>query len=167
MNKRLARCGAFILILSLLPLAGCGAAGSEAGAEAPAFAMDVEACGDQLRRELEFRDQLEELEPPVVYALLGVDGGDVAAQKNYFGSGATAEEIIIFQAAGSEAAGRLRLALEARIESQKEIYASYAPNEVAYLRGAVLEQKGDYLVYCVAADGAAAKDLIDRVLKDQ
>ncbi|MCL1805233.1 MAG: DUF4358 domain-containing protein [Clostridiales bacterium] len=160
-----------ILMLCLLLCGGCGAGSPVAavdggGRQDTAFTMDVGAFGDRLYRELEFRDQLEELEPSVVYALLGVDGGDVAAQKNYFSSGATAEEIILFQGVDAEAAGKLMKALEARLDYQKEVYASYAPEEVNYLKRAILLDKGAYVVFCVAADADAARAVIEEALKD-
>ena len=151
-------------VLFLLLCPACGASGS--GRDAT-FAVDVEALGERLYQELEFRDRLEEIEPKVVYALLGIDQNGVAAQKNYFSSGATAEEIIVIQSVGKDEHNALKLALESRIETQKEVYASYAPEEVSYLRGAILEEKGDYLVYCVAADAEAAKKLIADALYGQ
>ena len=151
-----------LLILLLCPACGISDGGREAE-----FAVDVEALGEQLYQELEFRDRLEEIEPSVVYALLGIDKNNVVAQKNYFSSGATAEEIIVFQSAGKDEHRALLQALESRIEAQKEVYASYAPEEVSFLKAAVLEEKGSYLVYCVAADGDAAKKLISGALQGQ
>lgn len=156
-----------ILAVCLLLISACGSAGSPGNEGGGAFSLDVPALGEKLYQELEFRDRLEELDASVVCALLGVEEGDIEAQKNYFSSGATAEEIIVFKAAGSEAADALRQALEARLADQMEIYASYAPEEVGYLKGAVLEDKGEYLVFCVAADSAAAKKLIDDAFSDR
>jgi len=156
---------ASVLAVCLLLCGACGSAGEDGKAgQEPVFTLDVAAAGERLFHELEYRDELAELAPAVVYALLGVDSEDVVTQKNYFSSTATAEEIIVFLAAGQEAAGRLKLALEARIEDQKDLYVSYAPEEVVYLNSAVLEQKGDYLIFCVAADPVAAKKLAGDIL---
>jgi hypothetical protein len=123
--------------------------------------MDVGAFTEAVYQRLTFRDQMEGLAPSVVYTLLGIDGDDVLEQKNYFSSGATAEEFIVFHAAGAEALGALKAAVEARIADQSAVYASYAPEEVSYLKGAVLVEKGGYLVYCVAADAEAARKAIE------
>ena len=152
------------LMFCLMVCCGCASAGGGQGGAA--FTMDVESFGEKLYKELQYRDQLEELDPVIVYTLLGIAPEDVAAQKNYFSSGATAEEIIVFKAVDQKAADALKLTIENRIEYQKEIYASYAPEEVNYLKGAVLEQKGEYVVYCVAEDSAAAKSMIEKALKN-
>ena len=151
----------FICVL-FLPAAGCGAG----GAGQPAFTLDVAEAGQRLYQELEFRDQLEELNPVVVYTLLGIDESHVAAQKNYFGSGATAEEVVVLQAVDQEALQQLRFALEARLETQIDIYADYAPEEVSYLRGAVLEEKDVYIILCVAADADAAARLVGELFAE-
>ncbi len=146
---------------------GGGAAGVSGGGNTPgeSFALDVAALGEKLYTELEYRDQLEELEPEVVYTMLGIDAADVAAQKNYFSSGATAEEIIVFQATDGAAASRLKDALAARCQDQQDVYASYAPEEVGYLQQSVLVDKENYVVFCVPVDAQAAEKLIKEALE--
>ena len=157
-----------LIVSSLLLVGGCGASGTgDDSVVAASFTMDVRNVGDRIRQELTYRDDLEELAPVVVYALLGIDEKDVADQMNYFSSGATAEEIIVFQAVDREALQNLRNALEARIADQKDIYASYAPEEVVYLQNAILEEKGDYLIYCVPADAEAAAKLVNALLAER
>ena len=156
------------LALCFLMPAACGSPGAGATDTRNAeFTMDVANAGERLFHELEFRDRLEELDSPVVCAILGIDGEDAVAQKNYFSSGATAEEIIVFQARDSETLAILRSALEARLEYQKEIYAAYAPEEVRYLQGAVLREKGVYLIYCVAADAEKAEELTEKLFTER
>jgi len=164
---------AYYLTIGLLAagLLVIGACGSSGGGENPAqtqeFKLDVEELGEKLFQELSYRDQLEELAPAVVYALLGLDRDDVIEMKNYFSSTATAEEIVVLLAKDGEAVERLKRAFELRIEDQKRLYASYAPEEVDYLNGAVLEVKGDYLVFCVAEDPAAAKQLVSEAIAER
>ncbi len=145
--------------------APAGSGDSAGGNPAQPFTLDVAALGERLHTELEYRDQLEELEPEIVYTMLGIDAADVASQKNYVSSGATAEEIIIFQAVDTEAAVRLKDALAARCQDQQDVYASYAPEEVGYLQQAVLMDKETYVVFCVPVDGQAAEKLIKEALE--
>ena len=151
-----------LLILCCMSLAACAQStgGGSGGARTAEFTLDVDQSGERLYQELSFRDQLEELDAVVVYTLLGIDAADVSEQKNYFSSGATAEEILIFRAVSQEALGRIKAILEARVEDQAELYASYAPEEVGYLKKAVLETKGDYLIFCVPENAEAAAKLI-------
>ena len=152
------------LIADVFLLGACATAGAGADpAREAAFSMDVDASAERLYRELDYRDRLEELDPGVVYILLGIREEEVAALKGYFSSGATAEEIVVLQAAEEESIKALRAALEARIAYQKEVYASYAPEEVLYLQGAILMEKGEYLIYCVAADAEEAERLAEQL----
>jgi len=152
-----------LIMLVLLAVSACGSSGSDG--DTP-FTMDVAAFGEETFQRLTFRDQMDELAPTVVCMLLGINSDDVLEQKNYFSSVATAEELIVFHAADKEALGTIKAAVEARVADQIELYASYAPEEVSYLKGAVIMEKGDYLVYCVAADSDAAKELIEGLLAD-
>ena len=156
MNKKVAA-----VILSCFLLGACG--GSDA--QRSGLSLDVSAFGERLYQELSYRDQLEELDPLILYTLLGIDGSHVLEQKNYFSSGATAEELIVFQAADADALRTLKRAVEGRIKDQSSLYASYAPGEVAYLKAAVLEEKGDYLVYCVSSDEEAARKMVEEALR--
>ena len=155
-----------VLILSAclaISLIGCGAATQPA---ASPFSLDVAEAGERLYDGLVFRETLEELPPEILYVLLGIDESDVLGQKNYFSSGATAEEIIVFQGVNAEAAARLEAVLAERIQEQKDIYAAYGPQEVVYLQGAVLLTKGDYVLYCVASGGEEAQALAKEILAD-
>ena len=153
------------LIAGVLLLGACDKADdSRDSAREAAFSLDVAAVAERLNQELDYRDRLEELDPGVVYVLLGIREEEVRTLKGYFSSGATAEEIIVLQAAEAESIKTLRAALEDRIAYQKEIYASYAPEEVRYLQGAILLEKGEYLIYCVAADAEKAERLAEQLL---
>ena len=157
-----------VFISALIFLSGgCGSSASSAPPVAAAeFTIDVRLAGERLYRDLEYRDSLEELDPLIVYTLLGIDPDDVIEIMNYFSSGATAEEIIVLKASGSEALESLKAIIVERIEDQKNVYVSYAPEEVNYLKGAVVEVKGDYLLYCVPADGAAGKKLVGEIIAE-
>ena len=155
---------AFCVLVVCFLAGGCGQAGKGDGPSVEGITLDVREVGETLFHDLEYRDQLEELPPSVVFTLLGIEEKDVAAQMNYFSSGATAEEILVFQAQNEDARETLAQLIENRNADQSEVYASYAPEEVRYLHGAVLAQKGEYLIYCVSADHAAAEKLINGVL---
>jgi len=149
----------------LIIMSACGSSGATGG-KAPAasvFTMDVSAAGERLYKELEYRDTLEELDPAIVFTLLGINEDDVAEVKCYFSSGATAEEVIVFKATDAKALEALKTAVSERIEDQKNVYVSYAPQEVAYLKGAIVQAKGDYLIYCVPADSQAGAKLTNEL----
>ena len=82
----------------------------------------------------------------------------------YISSGATAEEIAVFEAADKAAADRLYKAAQERVENQKTAFEDYVPAEMTKLGNPVLVKKGSFVVLCVADDAAAAKKIVDKAL---
>jgi len=162
---------AVLAVLACLILAGaCGASKTEAPQgddKVEAFVLDVAAAGERLHSELEYRDDLEALDQLIVCALLGLRDSDVDQLSSYFSSGATAEEILVFKAVDEDALKSLRSAVETRVEDQKKVYVSYAPEEIAYLDGAVIVDRDLYLIYCVSADSQKANVLVNEILRNR
>ena len=52
-----------------------------------------------------------------------------------------------------------------RLAFQKESFADYIPTEVPKIESAILKTSGNYLIYCVADDAAAAQAVIDSYVK--
>lgn len=87
-------------------------------------------------------------------------GIDAAVQSSvYISSGATAEEIAVFEFETEEDCKEAVSLAEQRIEDQKEAFASYVPKEVKRLDGAVVKQYGRFLAVCVCDDGRKAEEL--------
>lgn len=88
-------------------------------------------------------------------------GIDAAVQSSvYISSGATAEEIAVFEFETEEDCKEAVSLAEQRIEDQKEAFASYVPKEVKRLDGAVVKQYGRFLAVCVCDDGRKAEELL-------
>lgn len=123
--------------------------------------VDVNQLADELLEQVEFEDELTELDDSMVAALYGVENAQ--EQKVYLSSGATAEEVAVFRFATEEEAQTGLTAMEQRLESRKTDFANYMPDEAARLENAVLECSGCYVVLCVSA-GDTAKEIISRYL---
>ena len=82
----------------------------------------------------------------------------------YIGSGATAEEIAVFEFGSVSDAEEGLKAAEARISEQKKSYESYAPDEIKRLDNSVVKCAGKYVAVCVTNDKAAEK-IISEYLK--
>lgn len=138
-----------IAVLCAALLCGCGAGSVE---------IDPEALAQELAEKVPFEDQLSlapEAAAEKLYAIVDAERAFI-----YTGSGATAEEIAVFEFA-DEAGAKAGLALaRQRIERQTEDYASYIPEELFRLENAVLRQSGRYLAVCVSA-GAEAEEIIE------
>ena len=80
------------------------------------------------------------------------------------GTGATAEELAVFETADAEAAAALVTKLEARNADRIENYSSYIPSEVPKLEDAVIISGGRYVVLCVAEDASGVREAAQKAL---
>lgn len=150
MKKTLA--GLMALITIITALVSCG------GGDDKNFAMDGAAVAKALLDGIKFDDALAEVPHAAATAVYGVDSGiNVTA---YMGSGATAEQIAVFEAADDEAAKALTSAMEAYIDRQIESYKGYVPSEVPRLEDAIIRGKGKYVILCVTGDTETAEKII-------
>ena len=94
----------------------------------------------------------------------GFDAGDVEKCVFYFVSG-TGEEIFLAKAVSEDAAARLEGLCADRVASQKASLENYVPEAIPRLDSAVTVRQGQYVIFVVANDGAAAKAVVDKYVK--
>ena len=159
-----------ILSVCAAGFTACGGSDSSSkGGDTPASAAeqknetkDVAAVADKLKSDIKYADELNELDKAMVSKIIGVNDDLYTAGKVYIGSGgATAEEIACFEAKDEAAAGEIKKALEARIESQKAAFENYQPKEMTKLNDPVLVVSGKYVFMCLSDDNAKAKEIIN------
>ena len=80
----------------------------------------------------------------------------------YIAGGALSDEMIVFTAPDEATAQKTLENVKAHIEERSELFASYAPAEVAKLEKAYTIQKGKYVVVCVTEDIDNAKAIINQ-----
>ena len=114
-----------------------------------------------------FDDQMEEAPDKAFYALYAADPSDesVAGFVLYTSTGATAEEVAVFEARDAESAPAVLEIARARIASQKAEFEDYAPNALAKLNDPVLMRAGRYIILCLSNDNAAAERIIEDFLE--
>lgn len=145
-----------VSLAMLLALCACGGGGSSAGKE-----IDLDALASELTASGAFSDLLSQPADGVAARLYDFADGDVVKCVMYTGTGATAEEIFLAQAASADAAAALKTACETRVENQKLAFRSYAPGEVDKLDSAVIVTSGNYVMLVVSADAAAARSIVE------
>ena len=150
MKKTLA--GLMVFITLITALVACG------GEEDKNFVMDGAAVAKSLLDGITFDDTLAEVPAAAATTVYGVDAG--VSVTAYMGSGATAEQIAVFEAADDAAATALVEKMEAYIARQIETYKGYVPTEVPRLEKAIIQSKGKYVILCVTADTDTAKSII-------
>lgn len=147
--------------LLLTGLAAVGLIGLLAGcAQEDPVTLDVPAAADSLKNSLTFQDAIAPADESRVEMLYGIDPADLTAQKVYVSTGATAEEIAVFEAKDTDAAGRVKAAAEQRIADQKESFQDYNPKELTKLGDPVIETQGNYVILVVCDDAQAARDAV-------
>ena len=149
MRKRLIACLGLTLTMVL---AGCGSKAEEKTIDAQALASD-------LVEKVTYTDELNEIDSEMAGELYQIETAINAYV--YVSSGATAEEVAVFEFADAVDAEEAVKAADTRIQEQKGSFATYIPEEVDKLEHTVVEQKGRYLVVCVTDDQDAAKSIIE------
>lgn len=150
----------FIPILMLVFLAvfstGCGER---------AVNLDPVAVANQLAKDVPFKDQMTAVDADTAYSLYGLDAETVAAQQVYVSTGATAEEIGVWQAKDSAAVSKIQEAVKNRIADQKAGFENYVPAEMEKLEHPLLVTKGNYVILCISNNNDKAQHVVDGFLK--
>lgn len=117
--------------------------------------IDIGDLSSELLERAEFEDELSAINDTTIKKLYNIDNYTKAVV--YISSGATAEEIAVFEFDSKEtAADGLKKAL-VRIEEQKAGFESYIPREIQKLDNAVVKQSGEYVIICISNNNEAEK----------
>ena len=147
----------FLLVLCCLLLCACAGKPAEKTAvpEPEALAAELLASGA-------FSEDLALAENEVGCFLYALEESDAPAMRYYFSSGAVADEIAILPCVDEAAAQKARTECGTRLELQTMLYTEYKPEEVPKLEKALVLQRGNTIVLCVAADMEKAKAVLDK-----
>lgn len=97
-----------------------------------------------------------------VAMLYNLDVTDIQACIVRCSTGATAEEMALFQATDEAAALRIETAMAARVETQKTAFENYVPEEIPKLEQAQILRSGVYVAYVTATDNDAASTALNK-----
>lgn len=81
------------------------------------------------------------------------------------GSGALPDEAAVFRFKSANAASAAETALQSKLDSRKETFATYTPDEMYKLETAKIYSVGSYAVYLAVSDNDKAKEIVDEKLK--
>ena len=147
-------------VLLLLLLCACGEksvpAPSKAELPAPeALAAELQASGA-------FAEELVLTENDVGCFLYGLVESDAPEMRYYFSSGAVADEIAILPCADDAALEKVKSECATRLDLQTQLFTSYKPEEVPKLEKALVLQRDQTVVLCVATDYEKAMAVLDQ-----
>lgn len=140
----------FVLSIVMFLVSGCASNKKK---------IDLINIEKELLSEVIFEDELVQLDEKMSKMLYEIDNATKSIV--YIGSGATSEEIALFEFENQKDAKEGYEKAKQRIETQKEDYAKYIPEEVQRLENAIIKQKDNYVIVCVAK-GDEAKEIINQ-----
>ena len=126
--------------------------------------IDIELLTRDLLENVDFEDELSSVDSDIINSVYGVDSDSVKASA-YIGSGATAEEIVVFEAQNNKKAKEALELANKYIEERKEDFESYNPKEINKLNNATVLQKDNYIIICVTNDEINANKVINKHIK--
>ena len=113
------------------------------------IAADADSIAEALYNGLTFGEDLEKSTAEAAYSIYGIDSSLCTSAAIYVGSGATADEIAVFNCTDSEAAKTVLQAVNARIDYLKEGYSDYGPDQVPKIEAASVVSLGNTVVMCI------------------
>lgn len=143
-------------LMLILSLTACGGSAKEVSASAADLAKQLsETVSDGTLSS-----------DPVVSDILAstyfVDMEQVEESAAYMSTGATACEVAVIKCKDSAYTSEVADLFKSRVESQSELFASYAPEEVEKLDAAVIKTSENYAVLCVTDDTAKAESVLKK-----
>lgn len=142
-----------ICLLAFLLLAGC--------ANKPEGTSSVEKDIQAIYAQMESRlPEMMELSDSMMFDLLGIKADFCTQAAAYIcADGLQVDEIWLIEASSTENLETLKLLAQTRLDSQKDIYQSYAPEQFAILEQGVIITEGNYLAFIVSRDADFLADM--------
>ncbi len=119
---------------------------------------------ESLKNGVTFTDTLEEIDKQTLLINYDIAVEDIEDTAAYAGTGATAEEIAVFEAKDEQSAKEVYDAAVKRLAQRSEDYEAYRPEEVPKLDSAVVKQAGVFVAVCVSPESDIAEKIINNAL---
>ncbi len=143
------------VVMTMSLLAGCGGS----------VTIDVNKAADALKADLTYVGSLQEIPEKQLETIYdGLDAANVVACKVYMDA-YTAEEIAVFEMTDATAATALKEVFEGRVDTQYDLFSSYAPEGAARIEKAAIKQNGKYVILCISDDTAQVSAAVDAQFK--
>lgn len=138
------------------------------GEEAEAFVLfeeegeeDLEEIANALSEDVDFAEKLNPVHDRIIANLYGVESGDAVAGMVLTSSGATAEEIAIFEVKDAKQAKAIKEKIYQRIEDKKGDFENYIPKEMGKLNDPCVAYNGDLVVMCLSDSNEDAEKILE------
>lgn len=125
--------------------------------------IDVNKLANDIIQNIEFEDELNKVDDETVKKLYGIT--DTVSQVVYMSSGATAEEIAIFEFKSKEECQTGLEKANMRINEQKQSFKDYMPKEMKKLEEAIVVNKNNYLIVCITDNQGEIEKILNKYIK--
>ena len=154
----------------LFAMSACGGnedsnTGKASRNDKPNKVVDVDKAAESILSGIGFKDQMTKVDKDVIENLYLIKEKDVKKCAVYVSTGATAEELAVFEAKNAKSADKILKQCKLRVKIQKSAFEVYNPDEVGKLSNSVVKKSGDYVVLCVSENKDKASELIKSALK--
>ena len=126
---------------------------------------DANITADKLNSGLTFGETLEKSTADAAYSIYGIDPSLCIDAAIYVGSGATADEIAVFNCVDVESAKTVLEAVNSRIEYLKEGYSSYGPDQVPKIESATVITSAETVILCICENPETVNGILETVNK--
>mgnify|MGYP000878504236 CR=1 FL=1 len=151
-----------ILIAVMMIFTSCGNNDDDYDLNENNLDLNVSECADKLKENIPFEDTITAIDDKMGISIYQLNAEDVAEQKVYVSTGATAEQIAVFEATDNNAAKRIETAIMQRIADQIESYQDYMPEEVPKLSDPFIKVIGKYVILCISDHNEDVEVVLDK-----
>lgn len=118
------------------------------------------AIAEALKAGVPFTDKLWQIDNSIGSSLYGIDASWVKSATVYAGSGATAEEIAIFEYKDADSSEKIQQKILEHLADKKSSFENYLPSEVVKLSYPCIKATDKFIVLCVSDYNEIAADII-------
>lgn len=125
--------------------------------------IDINKLSDDIMQNIKFEDEMNKVDKKTTEKLYTIN--NAINQVVYMSSGATAEEIAIFEFENKEECKGAMENANKRIEEQKESFKDYMPKEMKKLEESIISTKDKYLMIFVTDNQNGVQKILNKYIK--
>lgn len=129
--------------------------------------INIEELATNISQSGAFEDELAKVDPEMTKSDYGFSDEEIKEIVSYQGSGATSEEIVIFQVNDKSYLNSVKEKINTRLEERKEAFEGYLPEEVFKIENNVLDIRGNYVILCISNDSGKVEETINNYIKNK
>lgn len=125
--------------------------------------IDINMLTEDIIQNVNFEDELNKIDNETIAKLYNIN--NAVSQEVYMSSGATAEEIAIFEFKDRKECKEALEKVNKRIENQKESFKEYMPKEMKKLENAIIINKNKYIITCITNENEKMENILNKYIR--